>query len=212
MATVTNGIIVDKRITAKRYNSIEHGNINSVTSIVLHRTAGSSATSSLNGYAAGQKTGAHFLIANDGTIYQTASLEKLCWHVGILYSRCADEKSCDPKELKTVNSLLHQKGFSFSKRVKNVSRHELGKTYPLRYPSNNDSLGIEVVGRFNKATNTFERPTNGQFKSLKLLVDILLKEFSLTLNKDVYAHGVIARKKKAEGIQLLQYLKIGVAP
>jgi len=43
-------------------------------------------------------------------------------------------------------------------------------------------------------------------------VDILLKEFSLTLNKDVYAHGVIARKKKAEGIQLLQYLKIGVAP
>ena len=42
----------------------------------------------------GKKTGAHFLIANDGTIYQTASLEKLCWHVGILYSRCADEKSC----------------------------------------------------------------------------------------------------------------------
>ncbi|MDO6545984.1 peptidoglycan recognition protein family protein [Pseudoalteromonas carrageenovora] len=78
MTTVTNGIIVDKRITAKRYNSIEHGNINNVTSIVLHRTAGSSATSSLNGYAAGQKTGAHFLIANDGTIYQTASLEKLC--------------------------------------------------------------------------------------------------------------------------------------
>jgi len=73
-------------------------------------------------------------------------------------------------------------------------------------------LGIEVVGRFNKATNTFERPTNEQFKSLKLLVDILIKEFSLNLNKDVYAHGVIARKKKAEGIQLLQYLKVGFAP
>lgn len=164
MTTVTNGIIVDKRITVKRYNAIEHGNINNITSIVLHRTAGSSATSSLNGYAAGQKTGAHFLIANDGTIYQTASLEKLCWHVGILYSRCADEKSCDPKELKTVNSLLHQKGFSFSKRVKNVSRHELGKTYPLRYPSNSDSLGIEVVGRFNKATNILNDQQINSFK------------------------------------------------
>ncbi|RZF81502.1 hypothetical protein EXT46_09470 [Pseudoalteromonas sp. CO325X] len=71
---------------------------------------------------------------------------------------------------------------------------------------------MEVVGRFNKTTNTFERPTNEQFKSLKLLVDILIKEFSLNLNKDVYAHGVIARKKKEEGIQLLQYLKVGVAP
>lgn len=63
MTIITNGIIVDKRITAKRYNSIEHGDINQITSIVLHRTAGSSALSSLNGYASGQNTGAHFLIA-----------------------------------------------------------------------------------------------------------------------------------------------------
>ena len=60
MTTVKNGIIVDKRITAKRYNSIEHGNINNVTSIVLHRTAGSRATSSLNAYAAGQKNWSSF--------------------------------------------------------------------------------------------------------------------------------------------------------
>ena len=60
MTTVTNGIIVDKRITAKRYNSIEHGNINNVTSIVFHRTAGSSVTSSLNGYASGQKNWSSF--------------------------------------------------------------------------------------------------------------------------------------------------------
>jgi N-acetyl-anhydromuramyl-L-alanine amidase AmpD len=212
MTTITNGIIVDKRVIAKRYNSIEHGNISKVKSIVLHRTVGSSATSSLNGYASGQKAGAHFLIANDGTIYQTASLERLCWHVGILYSRCKKEKSCDPNELMTVNSLLYQKGLLFSKRVKNVSRHESRKPYPLRYPSNNDSIGIEVVGCYNHATNIFDRPTKKQFESLKWLVKILLKEFSLVLNNDVYAHGVIARKKKAEGVQLLQYLFTGVAP
>ncbi|PCI12012.1 MAG: N-acetylmuramoyl-L-alanine amidase [Thiotrichales bacterium] len=202
----------DNNINVKQYKAIEHGEISKVKSIVLHRTAGSSAISALNGYASGQKVGAHFLIANDGKIYQTASLEQLCWHVGILYARCMIEKSCDPKELTTVTALLHQKGFSFSKRVKNVSRHELGKTYPLRYPSNNDSIGIEVVGRYNQSTNTFERPTNKQFKSLKFLVDLLVKEFSLNLKNDVYAHGVIARKKKAEGIQLLQYLVIEATP
>jgi len=44
------------------------------------------------------------------------------------------------------------------------------------------------------------------------LVDLLVKEFSLNLKNDVYAHGVIARKKKAEGIQLLQYLVIEATP
>lgn len=212
MTTITNGIIVDSRITVKVSSSIEHGNINKVKSIVLHRTAGSSATSSLNGYASGQKTGAHFLIAKDGTIYQTASLDQLCWHVGILYARCAVENSCDPKELKTINSLLHQKGFKFSDRVRNVSKHESRKAYPMRYPSNNDSLGIEVVGRYNKATDMFETPTSKQFESVKWLAEALIKEYSLDLNKDVYAHGVIARKKEAEGIRLLQYLRIGVSP
>lgn len=212
MAVIQNGLIVDNNVDIKKYNSIEHGKLTQVTSIVLHRTAGSSAMSSLNGYAAGQKTGAHFLVANDGKIYQTASLEVQCWHVGILYARCINENSCDPKELSTITALLHQKGFSFSKRVKNVSRHELGKNYPIRYPSNMDSIGIEVVGRYNQSSKTFERPTNEQFKSLKWLNDILLKEFGLNLNNDVYAHGVIARKKKAEGIQLLQYLLTGVAP
>ncbi len=134
-----------------------------------------------------------------------------CWHVGILYSRCMDEKSCDPKELTTVTALLHQKGFSFSKRVKNVSRHEVGKSYPLRYPSNADSIGIEVVGRYIQSSNIFQQPTKAQFSLLKWLVELLVTKFSLTLKKDVYAHGVIARKKKAEGIQLLQYLVTEVA-
>jgi N-acetyl-anhydromuramyl-L-alanine amidase AmpD len=82
----------------------------------------------------------------------------------------------------------------------------------MRYPSNNDSLGIEVVGRYNKATDMFETPTSKQFKSVKWLAEALIKEYSLDLNKDVYAHGVIARKKEAEGIRLLQHLRIGVSP
>src|SRR5256885_15991297 len=77
-----------------------------------------SAASVLNAYKSGQKTGAHFLIEKDGKIYQTASLEKICWHVGILQPRCVNESTCDPTELKNINALLHQKGLSFSKRAK----------------------------------------------------------------------------------------------
>lgn len=39
MTTITNGIIVDKRITAKRFSSIEHGKMSKPKSVVLHRTA-----------------------------------------------------------------------------------------------------------------------------------------------------------------------------
>lgn len=212
MASIKNGLIDDNRVEVKQFSSIEHGGVNKVTSIVLHRTAGASAASSLGAYASGQTAGAHFLIANDGKIYQTASLERQCWHVGIMYSRCANEKSCDPAELKTITALMHEKGLNFPKRVKNVSRHEAVKSYPLRYPANKDSIGIEVVGRYNRVTNIFEKPTNEQVKSLKWLVGILIKNFGLNLKNDVYAHGVIARKKKAEGVQLLQSLFAGVTP
>ena len=211
MTLIQNGKVNDKNIQVKLYPSIEHGKLSGITSIVLHRTAGYSAISSLNGYVAGQKTGAHFLIDKSGHIYQTAGLDKVCWHVGIMYARCEIEKSCDPKELATITSLLHTKGMSFGKRVRSLSRHETAKKYPLRYPSNMDSIGIEVVGRFNKVSNTFEKPSNQQFKSIKWLVELLVDELGLNLRNDVYAHGVIARKKKAEGVQLLQYLFTGVA-
>ena len=144
--------MVDKSVEVKTYPSIEHGALLSVTSIVLHRTDSSTAASVLNAYKSGQKTGAHFLIEKDGKIYQTASLEKICWHVGILQPRCVNESTCDPTELKNINALLHQKGLSFSKRAKNVSSHENTKAYPLRYPANSDSVGIEVVGRFLPST------------------------------------------------------------
>ena len=62
MAKIEDGKIIDKEVELKTYSSIEHGNIDKVTSIVLHRTDSSNAVEVLNAYAKGQKTGAHFLI------------------------------------------------------------------------------------------------------------------------------------------------------
>jgi N-acetyl-anhydromuramyl-L-alanine amidase AmpD len=209
MVKIKNGKINDERVQVKIYPSIEHGKIHMVTSIVLHRTDSISASSTFLAYANKKESGAHFLIDKNGQIYQTANLNQMCWHVGILLSRCLIEKDCDPKELKTITALIHETGLPFGSRARNLSRHEAVKKYPLRYPSNADSIGIEVVGKFWPAKKSFDIPTLAQFKSMKWLVGIILKEYNLNLITDAYAHGAIARKQIAEGAQLLQYLYSG---
>ncbi|MBL1275078.1 MAG: N-acetylmuramoyl-L-alanine amidase [Ectothiorhodospiraceae bacterium] len=127
MSKVKDGKVVDKIVDVKTYASIEHGNINNITSIVLHRTDSSNANSTIQAYAKGKKSGAHFLIDKAGKIYQTADMKKLCWHIGILLPRCQIEKNCDPKELKIITALIHEKGLSFGRRARNLSRYETGK-------------------------------------------------------------------------------------
>jgi len=212
MTTVASGIINDKNVVLQTYPSITHGNISTVTSIVLHRTDSSTAKSTLQAYAKGKKSGAHFLIDKKGKILQTASMRKKCWHIGILLPRCWIENNCNPKELTTITALIHQQGLSFGRRARNLSRHEAQKKYPLRYPSNNDSIGIEVVGKFWPTQKSFDKPTQQQYKSLKWLVEIIAKEYKLNIKTNVYAHGAIARKEVSEGAQLLQYLFSGVTP
>jgi len=207
---VEKGEVLSGKVEIKIYKNLEHGKINKVTSIVLHRTDSTTAKSTLNVYAGGQKTGAHFLVDKSGCIYQTANTNKICWHVGILLPRCKIEKGCNAKELKTIKALIHEKGVLFGKRAKNLSNHEKKKQYPLRYPTNYDSIGIEVVGRFRSTEKNFEEPTSEQFESVEWLVGILVKEYGLCLKSDVYAHGVIARKQKVEGIQLLDNLLSGI--
>jgi N-acetyl-anhydromuramyl-L-alanine amidase AmpD len=80
--------------------------------------------------------GAHFLIDKDGTIYQTASLFRQTWHVGKLRARCLAEHRCSATE--------HQALRHFNPRTEH--RMEMAKQVPERYPSNEDSIGIELVG------------------------------------------------------------------
>ena len=73
MSTVDkDGMLIDAKITLKRYTSIEHGNLSAVKAVVVHQTDAPTAQHTFNGYNAGGN-GAHFLIAKNGDIYQTAS-------------------------------------------------------------------------------------------------------------------------------------------
>ena len=120
LAIDSSGIVVHPNIKRDIKPSIERGPLKQVNGIVVHQTDSSTATSTLDHYAKPGSNGAHFLIAKDGSIYQTASVFKQTAHVGILKSRCLTEKTCTPSEFKTASKL----------KIHKLSKHELQKSWP----------------------------------------------------------------------------------
>jgi len=134
-----NGMLTIPDIRNERVTALEHGTLKSPEAIVMHRTESSTAQSTLDSYkAGGQPAGAHFLIGKDGTIYQTASLSHQTWHVGKIRSRGAEEGTLS----ETDRHWHASTGFKPSA----INSHENANPYPVRYPNNSDSVGIEVVG------------------------------------------------------------------
>ncbi|WBS04670.1 N-acetylmuramoyl-L-alanine amidase [Pseudoduganella sp. SL102] len=193
----SGGKLIHARVTDKVNSKIEKGTLAGVNAIVVHQTGAATAQSSFSSYDAGLN-GAHFLIDTDGAIYQTARIDQKCWHVGNIRSRCNEMKACDTDALKAVNALLFKKGESYSARIKSLSQHEAGKAYPVRYPINEDSLGIEIVGEFSAKSQTYATVNKNQNTSLSWLVGVL--ETKLVLDADdIYRHGSIAYKQASEG-------------
>jgi len=79
-----------------------------------------------------------------------------------------------------------------------VYNHEKVKAYPEKYPTNEDSVGIEVVAMYDESTKTWDAPIPEQTESIKVLVRILKKAYSLD-DADVYAHDTISRNTEGEG-------------
>lgn len=194
--TINNGKLVSSRVVDKVTAKIEKGALTSVAALVVHQTGGSNAESSLASYQAG-KAGAHFLIGKDGTIYQTARVNQKCWHVGNVRSRCYETKTCDVQELKTIEGILFKKGQAYSLRIKNLSEHESKKSITDRYPTNDDSIGIEIVGAFDAKAKTYETVTQAQNQSLAWLVDALQSTLGLAADH-VYTHPQVSYKEKTE--------------
>jgi len=204
----TEGWITHTKVSKKSFSAIQHGDISKINAIVLHRTGSASASSVFSAYN-GQKTGAHFLIGETGTIYQTASIKQKCWHVGKIYSRCRTTNACTEEDATEIEALLHKKNTSWGKKFTLVKDLEMGKAYPERFPHNHDSLGIEIVGVLSNKTKLYETPNKVQNEALYWLLDELICHYSLSLT-DIYAHGKIAHKdaKKSEGASALQAYKV----
>ena len=206
-----DGWLSHKKITKEHRAKLEHGAIASIKAIVLHRTATAAAQPVLNAWKS-KKEGTHFLISETGDIYQTASVKKQCWHVGKLYSRCRNATACSKEDAQAIEDMLHKKNISWGKKFKLVTKHELKKDYPIRFPHNHDSLGIEIVGVLSKDSEIYELPNKKQQESLFWLLDELIKKYNLSLT-DIYAHGKIAHKdkNKSEGASALKAYSLKLA-
>jgi N-acetyl-anhydromuramyl-L-alanine amidase AmpD len=190
----TQGYVLNARVQRAPRPLIERGVLQRINGIIVHQTGGSSGASSLSSYAMQNANGTHFLIDKDGTIYQTASLFRQTSHVGRLRARCVAEHRCSPGELQTLKH--------FSPRTEH--RMEMAKQVPQRYPSNEDSVGIEIVGAVvaGKGQNpaelgVYETVNEQQNASLRWLIAGLGSTFGIPMN-EVFRHPVVSRKNLTE--------------
>jgi N-acetyl-anhydromuramyl-L-alanine amidase AmpD len=187
-----NGMLVDSRITPRRFPNIEKGALPSVSAIVVHQTDTTTGQQVFNGYAGGPN-GAHFLIDENGQIFQTASMSSRCWHVGeLLKSKCLaiDKTTCDSGAMAKIMAM------KWGAQIDALNKHERAKNYPDRYPVNSDSIGIEIVGQHIDKTH-YEAVTPQQNLSLQWLIAELYGHFNLT-GKDVYRHPDVSYKNPDE--------------
>jgi N-acetyl-anhydromuramyl-L-alanine amidase AmpD len=182
----SQGYILDERVKRTPRPLIEHGILHRINGIIVHQTGGASGASSLSSYTLQNANGAHFLIDKDGTIYQVASLQRQTWHVGKLRSRCVAEHRCTPTELR---ALTH-----FNPTAEH--HREKKKQVPERYPSNEDSVGIELVGAVN-SQGVYETVTAQQNASLQWLVAELTSTFRVSMT-EIFRHPVVSRKNPSE--------------
>jgi len=180
-----HGHVDAERVKLKIFPKIEHGRLDRVNGIVVHQTDGPTANSTFWSYEKAGVHGAHFLIDKDGSIYQTASLHKVTYHIGKLKSPCLEKKTCSPIEIKKVSQI----------NITDLSRHEIKKSWPERYPMNTDSIGIEIVGA--SKNDIYEAVNDQQNTALKWLVAELCETFRVSLH-EVYRHPELSYKLETE--------------
>ncbi len=196
MSKVINGKFVDTKVIQKIHKGLHKGKLTAVHAIVVHQTGASTAQHTFNSYA-NAGNGAHFLIDKKGQIYQTALLDQVTYHIGKIRSRCIETKACSKTELSVANAIYLKKGLSYPVIVKNLYTHEKSKSYPDRYPMNTDSVGIEIVGKYDTAKKIYESVTANQNASLKWLISELSTHLSLKQG-DIYRHPDVSYKQPSE--------------
>lgn len=197
-----NGHSKHGRITNRITGNLEHGDLQAVSGIIIHQTYASTAQQTFDQYSNKDVNGAHFLIAKDGTIYQTASLHKKTWHVGKLRSKCVAEGRCEPVNPRLRNA-DEELEYIRSLGPKARSTYESKKPAADRYPMNADSIGIELVGETvgaDPADTRYElyvTVTPRQNASLTWLVAELSKQFGVGFDR-VLRHPVVSAKTPSE--------------
>ena len=195
-----DGYLTDPNITRTPIPALERNPMPDVNGIVMHRTMGSTAAGTLDHWRGeASPFGTHFLIDRDGTIHQTASLNNNTNHVGRIRSRGEVEGTLTPEGERELAATRRLPTNDYA----DVNRLESARSYPERFPTNRDSIGIEVVATYNERTATWQEPTEAQRASIQRLVGTLQQNYGLN-DRDVYEHDRISYKTQGEGAGLYQ--------
>jgi hypothetical protein len=195
-----DGYLTDPNITRTPIPALERNPLPDLNAIVMHRTMGSTAQGTIDHWSGQNRPyGTHFLIDRDGTIHQTASLNNNTAHVGNIRSRGEVEGTLTPEGQRELAATRRLPTSDYD----DVSRLESARAYPQRYPTNRDSIGIEVVATYNERTSTWQEPTEAQRASIQRLVGTLQQNYGLN-DRDVYEHDRISYKTQGEGSGLYQ--------
>lgn len=147
--------------------------------------------------------GAHFLISPSGDIYQTARIDRVCYHVGKIKALCKDSGTCTKDESDKYDAINNDQNLSQEEKWLAIYKIESVKNWNQRYPTNQDSIGIEVVGSPPDGRH-YPAPDPKQNNASKWLVSQLLEFFHLDRSR-VFAHGQISPHKQASEGRLVQY-------
>lgn len=200
----SQGMVLHIKVHQARSLIIERGPLRSVAGIVVHQTGAATAAATFNSYRRPGANGAHFLIDVGGVIHQTASVHKKTFHVGKLKSRCLAALRCSPASYPGMSP-------------DDIHRVEIKKAAPARYPSNEDALGIELVGAARLPQGfqvpraharwtpdqilgqygVYDRPTAAQNQALAWLVDELIDTLKIA-PREVLRHPVVSWKNPTE--------------
>jgi N-acetyl-anhydromuramyl-L-alanine amidase AmpD len=204
----THGMVAgDARVMAHRIRSIERQKMARILGIVVHQSGSADEQSVFSSYKRANANGAHFLISKMGGIYQTASLLFRTHHVGKIKARCLAEHRCSPAEIITYGTA----------RAGAINKAEMLKTVPVRYPSNQDSIGIEIVGAaslpagktmppgltvdqkalFIGENAVYEKVNAAQQTALQYLIDELAATLHVPKN-EIHRHPDVSSKNKTE--------------
>ncbi len=192
-----DGFVTHEKFIKEHITALERGNLAAGNAIVLHRTVNNTAEETFTAFRTG--TGTHFAVDKAGIIYQTASLNKLTYHVGKIRSRCMAENSCSAEE----TTLIQGWGWAPTR----IHNHEKVKSYPDRYPKNSDSIGIEVVGDYNATTEQWDSIPTIQAEAVACVVNFLIKHYNLSTADDIYEHEDISYKTEGEGSVVYEAIK-----
>ena len=201
MLKIVDGLVVDPRVKVQLCPRLDHGPMPVVHGIVMHQTGGSTAAGTWFKYRNTQssdRTGAHFLIDRDGSLYQTLQITRACAHVAPIKARCLAELRCTPADLEAFETMKKVAGNNWNGTYARAEgTYESKKSWPDRYPYNPDAIGIEVVGGPPKGSTIYENPTVPENDTVHWLVPSLLETLHIK-SSEVFRHPTLSRKTESE--------------